>query len=151
MYYRVTKETKKKIHRKKCKWTTEPWTQTPPFYPLPTNNQATGTTVRRSWVRPEMQLSVLPEGRPPGPQQARNRSEKKQKSRAKSVGGGTRGRGKVCLFHEEEEQQWRTMHAFLDRNPEENEVNVLNGLKSTLSFRTVRKLVVTVNEIYKCI
>lgn len=46
----------------------------------------TKTTVRRSLVRPELQLSVLPEGWPPGPQHARNGPEEKQKSRAKLVG-----------------------------------------------------------------
>lgn len=85
VYYRVTKVTKKKNQEKNAGGLQNH----EPKPLLPTNNQATRTTVRRSWVRPEMQLSVLPEGRPPGPQHARNRPEKKQKSRPKSVGGGS--------------------------------------------------------------
>lgn len=149
MYYRVTKETKKKIYRKKCKWTTESWTQTPPstLYQQTTRqpelqSDEAGSDLRCSWV------CCLKDGH-----RVLNRLEIDQR-RSRSQEQSrlvTRGRGKVCLFHEEEEQQWRTMHAFLEGNPEENEVNVLNGLKSTLSFRTVRKLIVTVNKIYKCI
>lgn len=58
-------------------------------------------TVGRSCVRPEMQLSVLPEGWPPGPQHARNGPEKKQKSTATLVG----------TFQVEDQQQHRTIHA----------------------------------------
>ena len=79
-----------------------------PKPPLPTHNQTTRTAVRRRRVTPEMQLSVLPGGRPRGPQHARNRPEKKQKS-----GGG---------FLVENEQQLGSMPACLEGNQEENEI-----------------------------
>lgn len=73
------------------------------------------TTVGRSWVRPEMQLSVLPEGWPPGPQHARNGPEKKQKSRAKLVG----------TLQVEDQQQRRTMHAYSYKLETLSNLNVL--------------------------